>query len=95
MCKCSWTILLSVIAKVIVGNVGDIYNHVEDIVFIGADTPGQSLSSVNALRVGLSGSKLRLFYHMLQTIGLVCKAFGDKTYYFFGVCLFYACNTSI
>ena len=34
LCKCSWTILLSVIAKVIVGNVGDIYNHVEDAVFI-------------------------------------------------------------
>ena len=55
-----WGSVLSV-SHDAVNKIGDIYQSLTDAVIIGAGSPCQDLSSLNAHRVGLSGNKSRFF----------------------------------
>eukprot|EP00435_Cladocopium_sp_Y103_P060424 s868_g22.t1 len=46
-----------------------------DLVIIGAGSPCQDLSSLNATRTGLAGQKSKLFYEVPRVIGLVKEEF--------------------
>ena len=76
-----WGSVLSV-SHDAVSKLGDMYSSFTDAVIIGAGSPCQDLSSLNAHRVGLSGTKSRLFYQVPRIIGLFQKAFGSKVHFF-------------
>ena len=65
-----------------ISKVAQIYQDLCDLVILGAGSPCQDLSSLNAHRTGLAGIKSSLFYEVPKIIGWFRTHFGEKFHFF-------------
>ena len=70
------------ISEPMIGKVAHIYQDLCDLVILGAGSPCQDLSSLNAHRLGLAGAKSSLFFEVPKIIKWFYAHFGHKFQFF-------------
>ena len=73
---------ITLVNREMVSKLGDMFCNRVDLVLIGAGSPCQDLSALNAHRLGLAGSQSSLFYQIPRIVQYVKACFPGKVHFF-------------